>query len=251
MTDETTQAKLDKLDKFEKANRERARRYLKQVKKEGKKQLSAIISGKAYNQLCRIRDKALQNGKPTSFGEIIENALDCYTNNQTEINATLNDNDYDNNNDNINVNDINSNNDNINAKNDDQGEPDPGKTLSVSELDKLVLKAGEDYKKNQDRADFLNRNGISQKNGKQWDKVSVGRYLSNARTRMKSQKSQGEKMKVKIDEDSWNAGYNAGYNGEPNQEPEGMDEYSFCSGYIEGKARADNPRGIDEAFSEG
>jgi len=58
-------------------------------------------------------------------------------------------------------------------------------------------------------------------------------------------------MKVKIDEDSWNAGYNAGYNGEPNQEPEGMDGYSFCSGYIEGKARADNPRGIDEAFSEG
>ena len=79
MIDLNDQAKLDKLARIEEKNRERAKRYLERVKKDGKKQLSAIISGEAYNQLCRIRDNAVQAGKPLSFGQIIENALTCYT----------------------------------------------------------------------------------------------------------------------------------------------------------------------------
>lgn len=93
MIDSDDQAKLDKLARIEAGNRERAKRYLERVKKDGKKQLSAIISGEAYNQLCRIRDNAVQTGKPISFGQIIEKALAGYTASQkpeTYANKTLN-----------------------------------------------------------------------------------------------------------------------------------------------------------------
>jgi len=90
MIDSDDQAKLDKLARIEEKNRERAKRYLERVKKDGKKQLSAIISGEAYDQLCRIRDNAVQAGKPLSFGQIIENALTCYTASQ-EIEKRSND----------------------------------------------------------------------------------------------------------------------------------------------------------------
>ena len=74
-----TQDKLKKLSRIEEKNRARARRYLEKVKKDGKKQLSAIISGGAYESLCRIRDKSIQTSNPQSFGQIIEAALFCYS----------------------------------------------------------------------------------------------------------------------------------------------------------------------------
>ena len=54
------------------------KRFLEKTKKEGKKQISAIISGEAYNELNRLRDASIQAGTPSSFGQIIEQALACY-----------------------------------------------------------------------------------------------------------------------------------------------------------------------------
>jgi hypothetical protein len=73
-----TKTKLEKLARIEAGNRERTRRYLERTKKDGKKQISAIISGEAYNELNRLRDASIQAGKPSSFGQIIELALACY-----------------------------------------------------------------------------------------------------------------------------------------------------------------------------
>lgn len=77
--DDEIKAKLDRLARIDEKNRIRVRRYHEKVKKAGGKQLSAIISGDAYDQLCRIRDAAQLAGQPTSFGKIIEDALACYT----------------------------------------------------------------------------------------------------------------------------------------------------------------------------
>lgn len=76
-----TQIKLEKLAKIEEGNRTRSKRYLERIKKDGKKQLSAIISSDAYNELNRLRDASIQIGKPSSFGKIIELALACYADN--------------------------------------------------------------------------------------------------------------------------------------------------------------------------
>ncbi|NDY74570.1 hypothetical protein DO021_22175 [Desulfobacter hydrogenophilus] len=70
--------KLEKLARLEAGNRERVKRYLNRVKKDGKKQISAIVSANAYNELNRLRDASIQAGKPSSFGQIIELALACY-----------------------------------------------------------------------------------------------------------------------------------------------------------------------------
>ena len=72
------ETKLEKLARLEVGNRERVKRYLERVKKDGKKQLSAIISGEAYNELNRLRDASIQAGNSSSFGQIIEQALACY-----------------------------------------------------------------------------------------------------------------------------------------------------------------------------
>lgn len=90
MTDKNTQGRLEKLDRMEAKARERSRRYLEKAKEQGKKQLSAIISGKAYDQLCRIRDAAQLAGKPESFGQIIEKALACYADDSKPVDETTN-----------------------------------------------------------------------------------------------------------------------------------------------------------------
>jgi hypothetical protein len=73
------ETKLKKLANIEQGNRARSKRYLERIKKDGKKQISAIISGNAYNELNRLRDASIQTGTPSSFGQIIELALACYT----------------------------------------------------------------------------------------------------------------------------------------------------------------------------
>jgi len=60
MTETNIQAKLEKLAKIEQGNRARSKRFLEKTKKEGKKQISAIISGEAYNELNRLRDASIQ-----------------------------------------------------------------------------------------------------------------------------------------------------------------------------------------------
>jgi len=96
--DDKTQAKLDRLARIDEKNRIRVRRYHEKVKAAGGKQLSAIISGEAYDQICRIRDKELQAGKQISFGKIVEQAIACYIQNQGSekpvndtTNVTIND----------------------------------------------------------------------------------------------------------------------------------------------------------------
>ena len=78
MTETDIQAKLEKLVRIEQDNRARSKRFLEKIKKEGKKQISAIISGEAYNELNRLRDASIQAGTPSSFGQIIEQALAFY-----------------------------------------------------------------------------------------------------------------------------------------------------------------------------
>lgn len=51
-----------------------------------------------------------------------------------------------------------------------------------------------------------------------------------------------KEFSVKIDPDSWEAGYKAGKEGNPDSTPEGMDGYSWSSGYIEGKADREQDR---------
>ncbi len=63
MTDDI-HARLEKLKQIEEKRRARSRRFLERARKDGRKQLSAIISGEAYDQLCRIRDATQLVGKP-------------------------------------------------------------------------------------------------------------------------------------------------------------------------------------------
>lgn len=67
-----------KLERIERKNRERARKFLAKAKAQGKKHISALISGEAYNILCQIREDAKQAGNPLSVAKIIEQALACY-----------------------------------------------------------------------------------------------------------------------------------------------------------------------------
>ncbi len=73
--DAETQEKLDRLARIEQANRDRSKKYLKKIKAEGKKPISAIVSGEAFEELTRRRDESIQAGKPLSLGGVIEAAL--------------------------------------------------------------------------------------------------------------------------------------------------------------------------------
>jgi len=73
--DQETQDKLDKLEKMEKAGRERARKYIEKVREGGRMQISAIISKEAYNEICRRRDAALLQGAKATTGTVIESLL--------------------------------------------------------------------------------------------------------------------------------------------------------------------------------
>ena len=72
MMDEETQKKLDRLEKLEQAGRDRSKKYLEKIKAEGKKQISAIVSSEAYEELNRRRDESIRVGRPLSFGGVIE-----------------------------------------------------------------------------------------------------------------------------------------------------------------------------------
>lgn len=85
MVDSKTQQKLDKLDRIEQRRRARARRFLDKVKGEGRKQISAIISGAVYEEIVR-RKNASQ--PPLSTGQVIEQAVMGSV--HTGVNATVN-----------------------------------------------------------------------------------------------------------------------------------------------------------------
>ncbi len=75
MNESTINEKLKRLERIDKGNRERSKRYLDKIKASGKKQISAILSSEAYDELCRRREKSIRDGKPLSYGSIITSAL--------------------------------------------------------------------------------------------------------------------------------------------------------------------------------
>ncbi|WP_321419334.1 hypothetical protein [uncultured Desulfobacter sp.] len=79
-----------KLAKIEEQNRARVKRFMEKAKEQGKKQISAIISGEAHDTLCRIRDNATRAGEAVSFGQIIERALAVYVKSNVNTNDDTN-----------------------------------------------------------------------------------------------------------------------------------------------------------------
>lgn len=89
MNDPDTQRRLDKLDRLEQANRTRVQKFAERAKEQGKKQISAFISGAAHDAMCRIRDKSIQAGEPVSFGQIIERSIPFYEDSIKRTNDTM------------------------------------------------------------------------------------------------------------------------------------------------------------------
>ena len=75
MKNKETKIKLDKLKKIEDQNRGRAKKFLEKQRKDGKKQISAILTADAYKELCNRRDASLQAGNPLTTGDIISALL--------------------------------------------------------------------------------------------------------------------------------------------------------------------------------
>ena len=177
------QARLDKLAKIEEKNRKRSRRYIEKAKKDGKKQLSAFISGEAYNQICGIRDAAIQAGKPTSFGAIIEKALACYGN------ENVNSDDY-----------INTNTNDGKPKrklkriekNQSKNPPPPGDIPDKSDKEYSSwlyrrIKALKDSGMSGPKiAENLNNSGIESVRGKKWDSKNISQFCKRKEKKRES-----------------------------------------------------------------
>lgn len=84
MVNSDIQNKLEKLQKIEDASKARSRKYLNKVKTQGKRQISAIVTDKVYDEICRRRDQSILSRNPLSTGQIIEQALFPLKNGKTE-----------------------------------------------------------------------------------------------------------------------------------------------------------------------
>ena len=171
MSDSETQRKLEKLEKLEQANRARVRRYMEKVKGEGKKQLSAIVSGEVYEEITR-RKNASQ--PPLTNGQVIEQAILGLIN--TDVKADIN----------------------INKKEPEPDQPtgesisdilddiDPN-NITMEDRDRLVLKLDEQYP-GKTKADYrikiLNDAGILF-NGEPWTTKQFSDQRVRARERAK------------------------------------------------------------------
>jgi hypothetical protein len=87
---ESDQEKIERLKKLDKGNRDRSKKYLEKVKKDGKKQISAFLDAQAYEELTRRRDASIQAGKPLSYGHIIKSALFQGVNTNDNLNGNTN-----------------------------------------------------------------------------------------------------------------------------------------------------------------
>jgi len=164
MTDTDTQKKLDRLKKIEEGNRARSLKYIKKIKAEGKKQITAILNPEAYQELTRRRDESVQAGNPLSFGGIIEVALlqDAKPSVKKNIKSNVN----------IDVLDI----------------PDcHDKELTPGERDNFLIKVGKLYPgagNAQQRADILNKAGVPIKGiPGQWNPKNAGDNIRLAKKR--------------------------------------------------------------------
>jgi len=75
MANEVTQQQIDRLARIDAANRTRVKKFIEKARSEGKRQISAMVDNETYDELCRRRDKAAQDGKPMSTADIIKQAL--------------------------------------------------------------------------------------------------------------------------------------------------------------------------------
>jgi len=86
MSDDT-KAKLEKLAKIEHDNRSRSRKYLSNLKAQGKRQIAVILDDKTIDVLARLKDESISAGKPLKYGDIIEKAINNYVNSDANIYA--------------------------------------------------------------------------------------------------------------------------------------------------------------------
>jgi len=185
MTDTDTQKKLDRLAKIEEGNRARSLKYLKKIKAEGKKQVTAILNPEAYQELTRRRDESVRAGNPLSFGGIIEAALlqdakpgiDVATTEKKNIKSNVN----------IDV--------SANTIKKDEIPDCHGKEPTQDERDDILIKVGEQYpgrKHSQKLADVLNDASVPIKDAKgewirgQWDAKKATDNIGTAKKRLKN-----------------------------------------------------------------
>ena len=198
MSNSETQRKLKKLEKLEQGNRARVRRYMEKVKGEGKKQLSAIVSGEVYEEITRRKNAS---NPPLTNGQVIEQAIFGSINTDVKSDVSIN----------------------VKRPEPDQGTEEPNRTeiikaptpaverpgvmsdqptgksisdildgidpdnLTIEDRDRIVLKLQEVYpgkKQAQARVDILNNAGILF-NGEPWTTKQFSDQRSMAKKRAK------------------------------------------------------------------
>ena len=166
MKKKLTKKEMEKrLQKIDKNNRDRSNKYLNKIKKDGKQQISAILSSKAYKELTRLRDVSIKSGKQLSYGDIIESVLFHGVNTNDKLNDKL---DVDTN-DNI---DINTNS-KLNVNIDKKKIPNwKTQRPEYREFLKEILLSLEPVKW-REQAELLNEKGILTSRGKQWTVASL------------------------------------------------------------------------------
>lgn len=73
--DENTQQQLDRLKKLDAANRARVKKFKAKAMAAGYRQLTVMVDGMTYDELCRRRDRSIQDGNPLSLADVIKQAL--------------------------------------------------------------------------------------------------------------------------------------------------------------------------------
>lgn len=67
------------LAKIKAQNKARQAKYLEKRRAEGKRHLSAMVSGETYDKLCRLRDQSIQAGEKKNLGEVLDELLNDHT----------------------------------------------------------------------------------------------------------------------------------------------------------------------------
>lgn len=67
------------LAKIKAQNKARQAKYLEKRRAEGKRHLSAMVSGETYDKLCRLRDQSITAGKTKNLGEVLDELLNDNT----------------------------------------------------------------------------------------------------------------------------------------------------------------------------
>ena len=88
--DEITQKQLDRLKRLDEKNRNRVKKFKDKARAAGYRQLTVMLDGMTYNELCRRRDRSIQDDNPLSLADVIKQAL--FQGNQDNVTAIISDN---------------------------------------------------------------------------------------------------------------------------------------------------------------